>query len=246
MGRKIYQWIMLVFLMGFYIEASAVMVVTDPDAMVRFGSMILEARNQVQQLQGASNKLTNLNQILGNDNPRLAGIMNTANQWGAYLDGMSSLEADPLSVLNQLGYSRAGHNNYCSLIEMGRFVSDKLYVPRSANNEPTPISNQLFDNIKQERIVVLEKASVNGMAVSGKSKHELRQVQRKVAELGIEGTRTASVLEALITQNKLLSVIASELVQQREIQSQQLELLSAFITQGSALTTKTLPSRVRE
>lgn len=50
--------------------------------------------------------------------------------------------------------------------------------------------------------------------------------------------QTQTILEALIVNNQLLSVVASEMIQQRELLSQQLELMSAVVTQGTSMIHK--------
>jgi hypothetical protein len=233
MGRKVSRFIIFILAVFRVQNAYCVTPVFDPTNEVHLLSILTESQKQMQQLQGMSGKLQELNQILGNSNPRLLAIANGASAWGEYLNKFSSIEADPLSFVNYLGYNRTGNTDYRSLIEMGKFVSDKLFIPKS-----TPISYQKLDAIKEERNAALEKSSTYGFALSGRNKHELKQSQRKISELAVEGIRSPTVLEAMIVNNQLLSVIATELVQQRELLSQQLELISAVAAHGTPLVAK--------
>lgn len=126
MGRKIFELIGSLLII-YCSPVFALQPVFDATNAEKFVTMINQARTQVNELQGMSNKLQNTNYILGINNPRLLEFTNQANTFGNYLYNLGSLNSDPLSLLNLLGYNRLGHNNYRDLIEMSDFIKDKLY-----------------------------------------------------------------------------------------------------------------------
>jgi len=230
MGRKVSQLISVLILAFYGSQVFSMHVVFDATNAEKFGSMIIQGKNQINELQGMAGKLQSMNQMLGINSPRLLNFSNQATAWSNYLYNFGSLNGDSLSLLNTLGYQRAGHHNYRDLMEMSDFIKSKLFP-----STDSVLSGEQWETIKIERTKALEKASTGGFALSGKNKHEIRDIQKKVAELASDGMRAPTVMEALIINNQLLSVIAAEMVQQRELLSQQLELMSAVVAQGTSM-----------
>ena len=67
------------------------------------------------------------------------------------------------------------------------------------------------------------------------------ETKKKIKTLTNNAIQASDLLSAIKNQNKLLSVIASELVQSRTIQAQQLELLAAFLSQLEGTGNLTVP-----
>jgi len=233
MGRKISQLIFLSCLVLCNTSAVAAgAIVFDATNAPRIASILVETKRQVTELKGMSGKMEALNSRLGGvlstDTDRRSRLDTFAREWGTYIDGLSSPDADNLSLVKLLGYQNFGAEN--RLLDLNQFLSGKLYPSTHGD-----VSYNQMENIKKFRTAAVERSSVNGVALAGEKKHTLRNTQRKIAELGSESARAITIHDDLVVTNKLLSMIASELTQQREILSQQLELMSAVVAQGSPI-----------
>lgn len=236
MGRKIFKFVLISLLSSISSSVFAAgAIVFDATNAVRFGSMIIEARRQVQELKSVSTRMESLNSRLGGliptDEDRRSRLETSARAWGTYIDGFGSVDADSLSLANMLGFQSFGSANRLS--DLNRFLTDKLY-PASDGN----VSLNKMAEIKRFRNSSVERSSVNGVALAGEKKHTLRQTQRKIAEIAGEGVRATTIHDDLVVTNKLLSLIANEMTQQRELMSQQLELIAAVVAQGSPIVAK--------
>ncbi len=236
MGRKVFKFVLLstIFVVSSSAYASGA-IVFDATNAARFASIAAEARRQVQELRGVSNKMESLNTRLGGlvavDGDRRTRLDAGAREWGTYIDGFGSIDAANLSLANMLGFRNFGSEN--RLLDLNRFLTDKLF-PASDGN----VSIAKMTEIKRFRNASVERASINGVALAGEKKHSLRGSQRKIAEIASEGVRSTTIHDDLVVTNKLLSLIANEMTQQRELMSQQLELISAVVAQGSPIVSK--------
>jgi len=240
MGRKISQFISIILLMTSSFSAwGSGTIVFDATNAPRLASLVAETKRQLQEMRGMSEKMESLNSRLGggvinaNNSERLSRLNSSAREWGVYLDSFCSPDADQLSILGLLEYRNFGSSNTNKLMEINQFLADKLYP-----SSQTEVSIEKLEEIKKFRNDALEKSSLNGVALAGEKKHSLGTTQRKIAELGSNAIRSPTIHDDLVVTNQLLTVIATELTQQRELLSQQLELMSAVVAHGTPLVAK--------
>ncbi len=209
-------------------------IVFDATNAPRFASLLTEAKKQFQQFKSMSDTLETMKgQLGGRKLDQLSQLNNSAREWGVYLDGFGSPEADNFSLVHLSGYNGAS-----KLPEINQFLNTKLYPSKTGT-----VSYEKLEEIKKFRNDAIERAATNSLALAGEKKHSLRNTQRKIAELGAEAIRSPTIHDDLVLTNKLLSLMATEMTHHRELLAQQLELDAAVVTQGTAMAYKPIERR---
>ncbi len=234
MDTKISRFIALGLLSGVSCSSYAVgQLVFDASNGVHLVNIVSEAQKQYTELKTVTEKISGLNNRLGGlsgATPELITQINGDKKvWGELLQGWGSSQDANDSLLLSRGYALSGAGQD-KAPAMRQFFSQKLYPPTTG-----PMTFAQVDEIKKCRQKSIETSSLTGLAVSNQQKHSLKITQRKIADLGAEAIGSANIHSDMVINNKLLSVIALELTQQRELMSQQLELMSAVVTHGSSV-----------
>ncbi len=240
MGRKIFSEFLVLCILCAPIASHALQPVLDATNAGHLVNILGETRRQFRELQGMSTQIENMNGRLGGVLPnttanRLAQLNMAARDWGHYIDALSSPGTSGLSLLSTFGFQNFGLRHGDRINAMGEFLSEKLYP---ASEEP--VSYQKLEEIKQVRTQAVKSSTVQGVAMAGDKKHSLHATQRKIAELGSEGLRAPTLHDDLLVTNKLLTMVAQELTQQRELLAHQLELLSSVVTFSTPLIQKNI------
>lgn len=231
--RKILKLVFIVCLGFSPLTFAAGAIVFDATNAPKFASLLTEAKKQFQQFKTMSETLESVKgQLGGRHVEQLSQLNNSAREWGMYLDGFGSTDADNLSLLHMSGYSGAS-----KLPEINQFLNTKLYPSKT-----TTVSYGKLEEIKKFRSDSVERAATNSLALAGEKKHSLRNTQRKIAELGAEAIRSPTLHDDLVLTNKLLSMMAIEMTHHRELLAQQLELDAALATQGTSMAHKSIAS----
>ena len=235
MGRKIFSGLLALCILCTPIVVQALQPVLDATNAGHLVNILGEARRQYRELQSVSTQIENMNGRLGGVLPnttanRLAQLNMAARDWGHYIDALSSPGTHGLSLLSTFGFQNFGLKHGDRINAMGEFLSEKLYP---ASEEP--VSYQKLEDIKQVRTEAVKSSTVQGVAMAGDKKYSLHATQRKIAELGSEALRAPTIHDDLMVTNKLLTMIAQELTQQRELLAHQLELLSSVVTYSTPL-----------
>jgi hypothetical protein len=235
MGRKIFSGLLALCILCTPIVVQALQPVLDATNAGHLVNILGEARRQYRELQSVSTQIENMNGRLGGVLPnttanRLAQLNMAARDWGHYIDALSSPGTHGLSLLSTFGFQNFGLKHGDRINAMGEFLSEKLYP---ASEEP--VSYQKLEDIKQVRTEAVKSSTVQGVAMAGDKKYSLHATQRKIAELGSEALRAPTIHDDLMVTNKLLTLIAQELTQQRELLAHQLELLSSVVTYSTPL-----------
>ncbi|HQW57628.1 MAG TPA: hypothetical protein PK583_01575 [Gammaproteobacteria bacterium] len=235
MGRKIFSGLLALCILCTPMVSHAFQPVLDATNAGHLVNILGETRRQYRELQGMSTQIENMNGRLGGVLPnttanRLAQLNMAARDWGHYIDALSSPGTHGLSLLSTFGFQNFGLKHGDRINAMGEFLSEKLYP---ASEEP--VSYQKLEDIKQVRTEAVKSSTVQGVAMAGDKKYSLHATQRKIAELGSEALRAPTIHDDLMVTNKLLTLIAQELTQQRELLAHQLELLSSVVTYSTPL-----------
>jgi hypothetical protein len=238
MGRKILSKLLMLPILGLPMVSHALQPVLDATNAGHLVNILGESRRQFKELQGMSTQIENMNGRLGGvlsntSAGRLSQLNAAARDWGQYIDALSSPGTNGLSLLSTFGFQNFGLRHGDRINAMGEFLSEKLYPAAEAT-----VSYQKLEEIKQMRVQAVKSSTVQGVAMAGDKKHSLHVTQRKIAELGSEALRAPTIHDDLIVTNKLLTLVAQELTQQRELLAHQLELLSSVVTFSTSLIQK--------
>lgn len=240
MGRKIFSGLLALCILCTPMVVQALQPVLDATNAGHLVNILGETRRQYRELQGMSTQIENMNGRLGGVLPnttanRLAQLNMVARDWGHYIDALSSPGTSGLSLVSNFGFQNFGLKHGDRINAMATLLSEKLYP-----SVQEPVSYQKLEEIKQVRTLAVKNSTVQGVAMAGDKKHSLHATQRKIAELGSEALRAPTLHDDLMVTNKLLTMIAQELTQQRELLAHQLELLSSVVTFSTPLIQKNI------
>lgn len=211
--------------------------VFDAASCARMGEMLSNGAQQLSKLQGLSSELQSLNAVMGTHLPasatgalgRMGGL---SGEFAGLLNGISSPYADSLSSLNAFS-SRHGAPDFSRFIIAKDYIKSKLFAESGQ-----PLSVAQHDEIRQERTHVIKESSINSVALASQQKNTIKKAHQQIEHLGQQALESPTIHDDLRTTNQLLAIIATELVQQRAILAQQLELNAAVIADQMPLVFK--------
>ena len=114
------------------------------------------------------------------------------------------------------------------------------------------VKYQMFDDEKNPEQMQYRRQDFarNSMAtsvvVSNESKANIAGAKKKLTDATTKAVTASSSADAVKATNELLSIAVSELIQLREIQAQQLELLSSFFARFEGTSKIQDPSKVKK
>ena len=192
--------------------------VVDQANIANTAKILSEAKAQLEQLKAMQYQLQDVKSLLGTHAPDLNSL--SAQQWLKTLDGYTSINIDGLSALNSLGYKQFS-TNYNDIQTATEFLKNQLY-PKSFESASFTERGQA----RRARIDSARTSTISGVALSAKHKHRLANSQKEITTLAIEGKKASDVLSAMRANNQLLSIMASEMIQQREIMAHLMEMIA--------------------
>ncbi len=187
------------------------------------------AKSQFEEMKRVHDELSNTKRLIGTFQQETESIMNELTNWHTYYDKIDTLDADNFSAMTWLR------------------LDNRLPIANSvqAFND---VKIKLFDNKSEQmefdRQQLARNSIVSGIIVSEANKKKLSEAKKKIIATSDSSLGSSDLLSAIKNQNKLLGIIASEMVQSRAIQAQQLELLSSFFLQLEGTGKLIEPSRV--
>jgi conjugal transfer/entry exclusion protein len=219
--------------------------VFDASNYARMGQMLTSAGEQLGKLQVLSNQLGSMNNVLGSHLPSsvsgaLGRMEGLGGEFGGLLSGISSPYADSLSTVNAFT-SRHGAPDFSRFLIAKNFIRSKLFAENGEgrhDSRPQPLTLAQHDEIRSERTHVMKESSINSFALSSQQKNSVKKSHQQIEELAGQACQSSTIHGDLQTTNKLLAFIAAELVQQRALIAQQLELNAAVIAEQMPLVFK--------
>lgn len=187
------------------------------------------AKSQFEEMKRVHDELSNTKRLIGTFQQETESIMNELTNWRTYYDKIDTLDADNFSAMTWLR------------------LDNRLPIANSvqAFND---VKIKLFDNKSEQmefdRQQLARNSIVSGIIVSEANKKKLSEAKKKIIATSDSSLGSSDLLSAIKNQNKLLGIIAGEMVQSRAIQAQQLELLSSFFLQLEGTGKLIEPSRL--
>lgn len=196
---------------------------------VRAFEILKTAKSQFEEMKRVHDELSNTKRLIGTFQQETESIMNELTNWHTYYDKIDTLDADNFSAMTWLR------------------LDNRLPIANSvqAFND---VKIKLFDNKSEQmefdRQQLARNSIVSGIIVSEANKKKLSEAKKKIIATSDSSLGSSDLLSAIKNQNKLLGIIAGEMVQSRAIQAQQLELLSSFFLQLEGTGKLIEPSRL--
>ena len=200
----------------------------DPLNYARAFEILKTAKAQFEEMKRVYDELSNTKRLIGNFQQEAESIMNELTNWRTYYDKIDTLDADNFSAMDWLR------------------IDNRLPIANSVQAFDA-IKIKLFNNKSEQmefdRQQMVRNSIVSGIVVSEANKKNLSESKKKIIATTDSSLGASDLLSAIKNQNKLLGIIASEMVQSRAIQAQQLELLSSFFSQFEGTGNLIAPSR---
>jgi hypothetical protein len=224
MLNKIFKYLAILLILP-NLNCAAV-TVFDPQNLAKSVEILKAAKSQFEQMKRVHAELSSAKKLLGDFSEDAQNKIAELTNWRNYYDYIDLLDVDQISAANFLG------------------VDGKLPLNNTLDTF-NAIQTKLFNNKAEQmeftRQQLARNAIVSGVVVSETNKKNLGETKKKIKTLTNNAIQASDLLSAIKNQNKLLSIIASELVQSRTIQAQQLELLAAFLSQLEGTGNLTVP-----
>jgi hypothetical protein len=185
-----------------------------------------------QQLAAANNMYSQTKRITG----ALDGGMSVENWMNIARNNLAQINT--LFKTEDIAYKSLAKQNFLSPQPGQNFAQTRSSVGKSLyvySADPTVVDRKRVEKITQRRNASLDFAVVTSIAEAGEQKDELVKSAMRAKALTEEAMRSSNVHQDLLNTNKMLAAVFSELNQQRVIQVQLLELLSASLASGSAI-----------
>lgn len=179
-------------------------------------SQFEEIKRMYGELERVHDELASTKRLIGNFQIEADSMIHELTNWQTYYHKIDLLDANKFSVVDLLGIDN-----------------------RLPTNDPTNafdvVHKKLFDHQSEQlelnRQKIARNAITSGIVASDVNKHSLREAKEKITATTNSALQANDLLSAMRNQNKLLGIIASEMVQSRAMQAQQLELLASFFSQ---------------
>jgi hypothetical protein len=127
--------------------------------------------------------------------------------------------------MSWMGLDRAAPSSHAP--EAFRMIDDKLFGTNINVEENSDVYRDKVNLMSYDREQMARNTIITGILASEKSKNNLGTTKKKIINVTNKSLNADSLISVAQAQNEMLGIIAAELVQQRELQSQILELLTS-------------------
>jgi hypothetical protein len=225
---KNFKYLMVVVLIIFT-HVSLAVTYHDPLSYSRAFEILKTAKSQFEEMKRVRDELASTKRLIGNFQQEAENIKSELTNWRNYYDKIDNLDLDNFSAMNWLNLdNRLAINNS---VQAFNEIKLKLFEHKS-------------EQIEFARQHLVRNSIIAGVVTAEANKKSLSDAKNKIIITTNASLADHDLLSAIKNQNKLLGVIASEMVQSRAIQAQQLELLAAFFAQFEGTGRLTEPNKL--
>jgi len=209
-----------------------------------------ETKKHIEETKKVHNEIAQTKAILGSFNEDGQSLKNSLLNWQTYYDKIDDLDSDTFSGFKWLGVDKLHPENYAS----DTFGYTTSFDSKKAFDD---VKYQMLDDekhpehMKYRRQELARNSMTASVVIANESKNSVAGTKKKLTGVMAKSVGASDLLNTMKAQNELLSIAVAELIQQREIQAQQLELITSFIVsfQGTSKLSdpsKTTPSNVNK
>lgn len=218
--------------------------VHDPISYAELVKVLQETKNHIEETRRVHGELVQTKAIMGSFKEDGASLKNSLLNWQTYWDKIDDLDPEHFSAFKWLGVDKLHPENYAS----DTFGYASSFNSRKALDD---VKYQMFDDDKNpaqmqyRRQDFARNSMATSVVVSNESKANIAGAKKKLSDATAKSVTASSSAEAMKSHNELLSIAVAELIQLRELQAQQLELLSSFFARFEGTSRINDPSRAR-
>jgi hypothetical protein len=218
--------------------------VHDPVSYAELVKMLQETKKHIEETKRVHNELSQAKAIMGSFKEDKQSLTNSLLNWQTYYDKIDDLDPDHFSAFKWLGVDKLHPENY---------ASDTFGYVSSFNSKKAldDVKTQMFEDDKNpaqmqyRRQELVRNSMATSVVVSNESKANIVGAKKKLSDATTKAVTASSSADAMKSHNELLSIAVAELIQLRELQAQQLELLSSFFARFEGTSRINDPSKAR-
>ena len=189
-----------------------------------------EAKKHTEQFLAIKNEMKGVKDAIGYFKGDTKSLQNELSSWKTYYDRIDTMDADNFSAFSWLGLDTISPGGYTPN------TTDAITSGVNSSQVFNNVQNKLFKNkdseqMEYDRQQITRNSISTGIVVSTENKNTLGDTKEKIYKTTSESLNSVDVYDATVAQNKLLAIIASELVRLRELSAQQLEMQASFFSQ---------------
>jgi len=199
----------------------------DPTTHAEIVRVLQETKKHIEETRRVSGELAQAKAIMGSFKEDKQSLTNSLLNWQTYWDKIDDLDPDHFSAFKWLGVDKLHPENY---------ASDTFGYASSFDNKKAldDVKHQMLDDeqhpeeMEYRRQELVRNSMATSVVVSNESKANVSGAKKKLSDATTKAVTASSSADAMKSHNELLSIAVAELIQLRELQAQQLELLSSF------------------
>jgi hypothetical protein len=219
--------------------------VHDPISYAELVKVLQETKNHIEETRRVHGELVQSKAIMGSFKEDKQILTNSLLNWETYYDKIDDLDPEHFSAFKWLGVDKLHPENY---------ASDTFGYASSFNSKKAldDVKYQMFDDeqhperMQYRRQDFARNSMATSVVVSNESKANIAGAKKKLSDATTKSVTASSSAEAMKSHNELLSIAVAELIQLRELQAQQLELLSSFFARFEGTSKIHDPSKVKK
>ncbi len=174
-----------------------------------------------------SSEMMTMNNALGRAlGDQFMGQLSTISQFSGEFGGLLGTfggDGDPLSRLNYLNNQYGGKQDLSNYLYAKDYFKHKFFPDK-------PVSTVAqFETIHAQKLEAVETSTISSLALSAQQKKTLGEDHQTLKNLSLQANANTTVQYQTGIQTRLLEQIAYRLDKLIAIQSQQLELMAAFM-----------------
>jgi len=216
----------------------------DPISCAQLVKVLQETKNHIEETRRVHDELAQAKAIMGSFTEDKQSLTNSLLNWRIYYDKIDDLDPEHFSAFKWLGADKLHPENY---------ASDTFGYASSFSSERAlgDVKAQMFEDDKNpaqmqyRRQELVRNSIATGVVVSNESKANIAGAKKKLNDATTKAVNASTSADATKSHNELLSIAVAELIQIRELQAQQLELLSSFFAGFQGTSRLSDPSKAK-
>jgi len=218
--------------------------VHDPISYAELVKVLQETKKHIEETKRVHGELAQAKAIMGSFKEDKQSLANSLLNWETYYDKIDDLDPEHFSAFKWLGVDKLHPENY---------ASDTFGYASSFNSKKAldDVKTQMFEDDKNpaqmqyRRQELARNSMATSVVVSNESKANIAGAKKKLSDATTKAVTASSSADAMKSHNELLSILVAEVIQLREIQSQELELLSSFFARFEGTSRINDPSKAK-
>ncbi len=217
----------LLILLFLVTSLQAAQIVHDPTTAANVMSGVTQMGNLLSVSNQMSSRISDLNSCLGTN--LASPLMTMLSIFGRCSDPYGDMKN------SVLGFGKIKPSfDFCSIISAQKAYTDLLFLPAATMGEVITFERQR--EIQQNRQDFIQKSATATMAMAAQQKDGIKDAQSRIHKLSQRAEASTNLREDMKTNNQLLALVASELLNLRIMLVNQAEIQASVAANQVPIT----------